>query len=195
MIPHFNHAHVLPPFVGERLSAAASSPYLVSASELIQRFCSSPPRAVLLRGLLAYRERIGALGFIDGFQWINGSFTENVEAQAGRPPNDVDLVTFARPPLGLSHTQINALMQANLDVFDRDQCRSTFHCDSFLVSLTRSPERLVQDVRYWYGLFSHRKADHVWKGLLQIPLTSDDDVGAQLLNNAFAHMDDDARSA
>jgi len=37
----------------------------------------------------------------------------------------------------------------------------------------------VDEVRYWFGLFSHRRSDDVWKGMLQLPLdTAADDVQA-----------------
>ncbi|MCF5221032.1 hypothetical protein GIW34_22655, partial [Pseudomonas syringae] len=35
------------------------------------------------------------MGIVSGIQWLNGSFMENVEMLEGRPPNDMDVVTFA----------------------------------------------------------------------------------------------------
>ena len=31
---------------------------------------------------------------------------------------------------------------------------------------------------YWYSLFSHRRHDLAWKGILQVPLTPMDDADA-----------------
>jgi hypothetical protein len=195
MIPDFNHSHVLPPFIGDKLSQGSGSPYVVSALELTERFAISPPRRTILLGFFAYRARLRGFGFSAGFQWLDGSFVEDIEAHQQRSPNDIDLVTFAHGPDGLSATETSAILQANLDVFDRDRCKATFHCDAFLVRLKRPPEKLVQDVRYWYGLFSHRKSDQLWKGLLQLPLESDDELALAMLDNATSTGEQDAGTA
>jgi hypothetical protein len=186
MIPEFNHSFVLPPFVGELLTQAQSSPYHVSVLELVQRFATSPERAVILRGLLDYRAKLRDLGFVEGFQWLDGSFVENVEAHQSRPPNDVDVVTFAHAPSAMSHDEINKMLTEHPSVFVREQCLELFKCDTFLIRLSKQPEKLVQDVRYWYGLFSHRRGDQVWKGVLQLPLQSDDEMARGILNNMNA---------
>ena len=183
MIPEFNHSFVLPPFVGEQLTQAQGSPYHVTALELVQRFATSPERAVILRGLLDYRAALRGLGFVEGFQWLDGSFVDNVEAHQSRAPNDVDVVTFAHATLGLSSAEIQAMMDANPDVFVKERCRERFCCDPMVINLNKRPEKLVQDVRYWYGLFSHRRGDQVWKGMLQLSLQSDDDMACGILDN------------
>lgn len=186
MIPEFNHSFVLPPFVGEQLTQAQSSPYHVTALELVQRFATSPERGALLRGLLNYRAALRGLGFVDGFQWLDGSFVENVEAHQSRPPRDVDVVTFAHAPIGIRHDEINKMMTEHPSLFVREQILERYRCDAFLIRLSKQPEKLVQDVRYWYGLFSHRRGDQVWKGMLQIPLQSDDDAACEILANMNA---------
>ncbi|WP_426763559.1 DUF6932 family protein [Hafnia paralvei] len=35
------------------------------------------------------------MGLAEGFQWVDGSFTENVELIERRTPNDVDVVIFS----------------------------------------------------------------------------------------------------
>ena len=182
MIPAFNHSYVLPPFEGEHLTRARSSPYEVTATELTHRFAASARRRLILDGLLRYRGELRSLGFVRGFQWLDGSFVEDVEAREDRAPNDVDLVTFAHPPAGMTHAQINEMLSTRSDLFDRERCKKGFLCDAFLVNLTRSPERLVDDARYWYGLYSHRRGDALWKGLLQLPLDSDDDAARLMLD-------------
>lgn len=186
VIPEFNHSFVLPPFVGDQLTQAQGSPYHLTALELVQRFAISPERGVILRGLLDYRSTLRGLGFVEGFQWLDGSFVENIEAHQNRPPNDVDVVTFAHAPAGLSATDIQALMDANPDMFVKERCLEKFRCDPMVINLGKRPEKLVQDVRYWYGLFSHRRGDHVWKGMLQIPLQSDDEIARGILDNINA---------
>jgi hypothetical protein len=62
-----------------------------------------------------------------------------------------------------------------------------------IVNLSTAPEWLVTQTRYWYGLFSHRRADALWKGMLQLPLDSDDELARTAL--ATLQGDTDARSA
>lgn len=196
MIPAFNHSHVLPPFEGERLSSSAhSSPYPVSASELVQRFATTAPRCAILDGMLRYRSELRGVGFVQGFQWLDGSFVEDVESREDRAPKDMDLVTFAYAPAGMSKAQINEMMAARPDMFDRDRCEAGFLCDTFLVSLTSSPDWLVTQTRYWYGLYSHRRGDALWKGMLQLPLDSDDVAARAMLDPLLSRGDNDAGSA
>lgn len=175
MIPDFNHSHVLPPFVGDTpIQAALSSPYTTTASELVARFGSTPQRCSLLHGLFAYRKALRALGFADGFQWLDGSFVENIEAHEDRAPKDVDVVTFAHKPAGLDVAGVNALLAANPEVFDVARARQRFGCDAYVVQLDGAPHKLVVRAAYYQGLFSHRRSDNVWKGMLALPLQSDD---------------------
>jgi hypothetical protein len=183
VIPDFNHSHVLPPFLGEALTHAESSPYTVGALELVERFATTAERRLILSGLLDFRAAMRQLGFEQGFQWLDGSFVENIEALQGRAPGDIDVVSFVHVPAGLSATQTQAMMDANPDLFDKARCRARYQCDPMIINLGKRPDKLVQDVRYWYGLFSHRKGDHVWKGMLQVPMVSDDAAARALLNN------------
>ena len=52
----------------------------------------------ILDGFLRFRELLTQAGFVSGFQWVDGSFLENVEMLENRPPNDLDVVTFYIPP-------------------------------------------------------------------------------------------------
>ena len=192
VIPAFNHSHVLPPFEGERTTSANSSPYLVEASELVQRFATSTERCVILDGLLRYRAELRALGFVQGFQWLDGSFTENIEARENRPPKDVDLVTFSHRPAGMNDAAIQSTLAARPDLFDQERCKHQFHCDTNIVSLSARPEWLVTQTRYWYGLYSHRRGDALWKGMLQLPLDSDDTVARSILDRLLTRGDADA---
>jgi hypothetical protein len=194
VIPAFNHSHVLPPFEGERMTSPHSSPYPVTSSELVQRFAISTQRCIVLNGLLRYRAELRGLGFVQGFQWLDGSFVENIEARENRAPNDIDLVTFAHPLTGMSKTEINKMMAARPELFDQERCKKEFHCDTNLVNLTTVPEWLVTQARYWYGLYSHRRGDALWKGMLQLPLESDDVVAHEMLDLLMPQGDPDAGS-
>ena len=90
---------VLPPYTGaDPTQSATMSPYKVEFLEFAQQFATSQHRADLLNGLIAYREALRNIGLTQGFQWIDGSFVEDVEQSRGRPPADIDVVTFAYGP-------------------------------------------------------------------------------------------------
>ena len=176
-IPPFNTSGVLPPFVGDNpTNPAQMAPFAVDFTELAQRFGTSTDRWRLLGGLLSYREALRASGLQTGFQWIDGSFIEDIEKTRGRAPADIDVVTFTVLPAGVSP---RAFQAQNPGLLDRNSTKSRFRCDAYVVDLgigTRRPDLLVAQTRYWYGLFSHQRASYLWKGMLQIDLFSDDDV-------------------
>lgn len=53
---------------------------------LVKRFATSAERIEILLVLIAYRTELRSLGFLDGFQWIDGSFVEQIEITRNRPP-------------------------------------------------------------------------------------------------------------
>jgi hypothetical protein len=167
-IPPFNIDGVVPPFVGARGpggSSADMSPYVASALEIVVSFGSSDLRKSILRGWLAHRAAVRAIGFDRGFQWVDGSFVED------KVPGDIDVVSFFfRPLAARNHAQLSALMQANRELFFRSLVKAKYKVDLMLVDLNGSPEILVEATRYYFGLFSHRRGDHVWKGMVRINL-------------------------
>jgi hypothetical protein len=185
LFPQFNHSNVLPPYVGADSTAAAqTSPYVVSFDEFARRLATSPERAKLLLGMFEYRKSIRALGFVKGFQWIDGSFAEDVEKSQGRAPNDIDLITFTYQPNGFDNEQVNKVMVDNPDIFDRSRAKYKFGCDTFIGPLGLSPESLVKRTAYYFQLFSHRKDDQVWKGFIQIPLEADSVLTENMLRSS-----------
>ena len=172
--------------------ASEGSPYLTSMLELVQRFAHLPGRRRLLDGLLRYRADLRGLGFVRGFQWLDGSFSENIEAHQQRSPNDIDLVTFAFAPVGLSSTRVSQVLMANADLFIAAKAKDKYGCDAYVVPLDKSPENLVKRTAYYFSLFSHRRGDHVWKGMLKIPLENDDAQARELLDNVSTGENDAA---
>ena len=57
-------------------------------------------------------------------------------------------------------------MQANPELFSRQRVRQTYYLDAFPIDLNGSPETLVGVSRYFLGLFSHRRGDITWKGMV-----------------------------
>src|SRR5262245_49215124 len=97
-IPPFDGIlNVLPPHLGAPGMVLDLSPYRCTVAEVCDRFAISPARKRILDGLLKLRAELFALG-IEGFQWLDGSFVEDIEAQEGRDPGDMDVVTFVANP-------------------------------------------------------------------------------------------------
>jgi hypothetical protein len=181
MIPAINASAVLPPFVGEEPGERAlMSPYDASMLEVVERFGTSPERVAILRGLLSYRHAMRAVGVMDGHQWLDGSFVEDVEAIRNRPPFDIDIVTFARVP-GDNVAKRQAVI-ANPGLFLPGTARKDYKCDAYFVDLDKRPEFLVDDTRYWLGLFSHQRATSLWKGMLKVAMQSDDAAASAMLD-------------
>lgn len=124
--------------------------------------------------------------------WISGSFTEDVETHRGVPPKDIDVVLFTRAPSDCETPQkVRARMTANPTLFVRGQCKRRFHCDFFLINMDTAPEKLVIATRYWYGLFSHRRGDHVWKGMIELPMDCGDAAALAMLDNSLTVLQGD----
>ncbi len=185
MIPEFTLSGVLPPFDPKEgpTIQMATSPYQVTILEVIERFSTSPERIRILQGLLEYRAELRAIGFCDGFQWLDGSFVENVEMLRNRPPKDIDLVTFSYVPVTIVDMDgLNELMALNMRLFDPDLAKEAFYCDAYFVTMDLKAEYIVSQTAYWFGLFTHQRETDLWKGILQVSLQDEnDDVASKFL--------------
>ena len=174
--PGWDAAGVIPPNNPDDPVGAARSPYAISLSDLFARLGNTEPRRDLLEGLLDFRARLRAVGLNQGWQWIDGSFVENVEETAGRPPDDIDVVTFFQIPD--SHTE-ESLLQDFPELFDTAQVKDRYGIDAYFVTLNQTTvENIVANTAYWHGLWSHTR-DGLWKGYLQIDLNDGDDATAR----------------
>jgi hypothetical protein len=179
-IPDFDHNGVIPPHVGDHAANRANmSPYPCNSMELCTKFGTTDERRQILLGFFDLRDSLRQLGVTSGFQWLDGSF-----ATTKPKPNDIDVVTFFQPipPPSSPPASATALLPV---ITDRDATKVRFHVDHILVPLASKPDRLedakrlIDEVRYWFGLFSHRRSDDVWKGMLQLPLdTAAEDLQA-----------------
>ena len=183
-IPPFTGSGVLPPYVGpDPAQIAGVSPYETTLSELVTRFGTSPERREILRGYLAHRRMLLGYG-INGVQWLDGSFVEDVESTQSRSPNDVDVVTFfARPPNLADQNSWAAFLGANQTVFMPPLAKAHFKTDPYFVDVSFGPLFVIDQAAYWSGLFSHQRVTSLWKGLVKVWLDPQrDDVNAlQLL--------------
>ena len=183
MIPELNQSGVLPPFIPEQgpTELAGMAPYRSTITEFVCRYAQTPERITILAGLLEYRRRLRETGFTQGFQWLDGSFVENVELNRGRPPADIDLVTFAARP-NINAKDLRSLVTNNKELFIPAECKAKFYCDAYFVDLNVHPIHLVNSTRYWFGLFSHQRESYLWKGMIEIAIQCSDDEALEILN-------------
>ena len=171
-IPDWDSSGVIP----ANIYGKPASPYGVSLSDMVARFGGTESRQRLLTGLLDFRAELHNAGLVRGFQWIDGSFMENVEERENRNPRDIDLVTFFYIPD--HHTQ-ESLVQEFSSLFDHDGIKDNYAVDSYFVPLNLvSPETIVSRSAYWHSLWSHNR-DNRWKGYLQVDLASLEDSEAR----------------
>ncbi len=167
----------MPPFVGvDPTASVAMSPYLSTCDDVASRYATSSERIKILGGLFDYRDLLLS-NQIQGFQWLAGSFVDDIEAIDKRPPNDVDVVTFLWRPAALkSHADWQAFAAANIALFSNVPIKSKYFCDCYFVDLDSGDVKSVVDqTRFWFGLFTHRRITSVWKGIIHIPLLSPSD--------------------
>jgi hypothetical protein len=180
-IPGWNAMGLIPPIDTAKPAAFERSPYPVSLTDFVLRFGGTRERRDILRGFLAYRKALQNAGLTQGFQWLDGSFLENIELIESRPPKDIDVVTFYHLPAGKS--QLDIVKQAPTlfpaTALFRQQLKTTYHVDAFFQYLRVSPDILVTRSTYWYSMWSHRRTE-VWKGFVQVSLASTDDQASLL---------------
>lgn len=170
MIPTFDHNNVLPPYSGVNPALNGSlSPYPTDIWELCNHFATSKARIDILKGFVNFRIKCVAFG-ITGFQWIDGSFVENIEVRENRDPHDIDVVSFVFniTPIIISNVQLYFE-----DFIDPSKSKAHFLVDHYIIEADKNPLTTIEGVRYWNQLFGHNR-DGIWKGMLQLPLTNDD---------------------
>lgn len=186
-IPAWNPEGVIPPADFADPVSPNRAPYPVTLGDVVLRFSTSPERIRILDGLLRYRAALHAIGMTSGFQWIDGSFVEDVETSSrSRPPGDVDVVTFFNLPAGATQAALVAAAPALFPqtAAEHDHIRNTYFVDGYTLHLGSRSERLVDRSAYWYGVWSHQRTTFKWKGFLQVDLSPAEDVLAQSLLTA-----------
>jgi hypothetical protein len=176
MIPDWSSSGILPP-VRNNPTGLDRSPYKSDLLEFSTRFNTSPERTTLLLGLLDYRRALRTAGLNSGFQWLDGSFVEDVESLNNRPPSDIDVVTFCNLPQGM--TQID-LVKSHPELFNNGLVKSTYKVDSYFVFLgSKLDKPIINKVSYWHSLWSHNR-NNLWKGFVEVDLdlTKGEDLDA-----------------
>lgn len=184
-VPSWNEVGVIPPMDMNNPASAFRSPYKTDIVKLVERYATSPQRIAILNGFINFRSELHKTGLTNGFQWVDGSFNENIEVTENRPPNDIDVVTFFSLDENVSQQHV---VSRNPDLFLPQQAKwrkKHFKVDSYLQSLQVPNDKLVEKTVYWYSMWSHRR-DLTWKGFLQIPLSPQLDEEAKSLLDSMA---------
>ncbi|MDQ8207602.1 hypothetical protein QEH52_08790 [Coraliomargarita sp. SDUM461003] len=167
-IPNFDHNMVLPPHRGNPTQLTDLSPYPCTSLELCKQFGTSPERITILNGFLDFRAQLATHGLINGYQWLDGSFMEDVETREKRAPNDLDLLTI--------YWSYDIAFQSSLvaqvpEFANNTEAKARFKLDHYAIDAGHSPQLTVEQIRYWLQLFTHNR-DGVWKGMLKIDLNT-----------------------
>lgn len=171
-IPNWTNRGVLPPVNALQATSAERSPYKVKLLDVVMRFGTSTERCQILKGFLDYRAALHSMTLTQGFQWLDGSFSENIELLERRAPKDIDVVSFIHTPAGFP------AMPMDPDVLDHDHAKATYLVDSYFVEINLlPPDNLVRQSTYWYSMWSHRRTQE-WKGYLEIDLSPAEDAVA-----------------
>ena len=176
MLPAWTMGGVLPAvWPGQPGHSPNRSPYVTDLGQVVQQFATSPERVAILQGLLAFRSQLHQNGITEGFQWLDGSFMEQVEVLENRHPRDIDAVTYFELPPG--ETEASLAGKAP-HLFDHDAVKATYHVDHYQVVLGKELDADgVQEISYWYSMWAHRR-DGLWKGFVQINLDPNEDIAA-----------------
>lgn len=182
-LPSFDPSGLLPPFNGADAATADRSPYFCAMSEMCAAFGTSDHRKDLLCKLIAYRALIASDDYVDGLQFIDGSFVENVEALESRNPNDIDVFSMLVPPQKYLNDPASWLASGlpfwKSEITDIAKNKSRFSVDSYALMINPGqPAAFLQQALYWYSLFSHKKTTFAWKGFVAVALNPIDDQAA-----------------
>ena len=158
---------VIPPIDENNPTSLSRSPYEMDVVRFVSMFALTSARIKILKGFLKFRMSLASAGLIEGFQWIDGSFTEYVEMIEKRPPNDVDVVTFFNFQAGDTD---EVVFKRNPELFDQPSVKKKYLVDSYFENLQVPGHYLVSRTVYWYSMWAHKR-DLSWKGFVQVPLS------------------------
>jgi len=175
-------AGVIPPIRPEAEGHSPDrSPYESDIKSLILRFATSKKRINILKSFLDFRRYFYDLNVTRGFQWVDGSFCQDVEAIEGRDPGDIDVVTFFYVP---EEPLTPEIIEGIQNLIDSEYTKPRFNVDAYGMQLgTEFSPATVKLLSYWYSMWSHRKSDNMWKGFVQVPLSPDEDYEAKTILN------------
>ncbi|WP_146618318.1 DUF6932 family protein [Lujinxingia litoralis] len=185
MIPGFD-VHGLIPAIrpGAEAHSNERAPFPTDMLTFCQRFGGTAERRRILTGLLELREALRTLGIVEGYQWLDGSFVEDVEFLQGRPPNDIDVVTFA--VLGDEASQ-REKFGANPEVLNPGS-KTRFKVDHYILATDcMLDEAYARRIGYWHSMWSHQRETMRLKGFVSVNLASNDEEALVWLGAQIGH--------
>ena len=152
-------------------------------SELVSTLGGTPERCNLLYSLLQYRGLLHSFGYVDGVQFIDGSFVENVETREGRDPRDIDIFSFLIRPVQYHGNdplwQSTGFPQWTGEIVNQSLNKQRYQLDTYAIAVDQAgPLQLMNETIYWYSLFSHKRVTQEWKGFVAVQLNASDDQAA-----------------
>ncbi len=185
-VPSFNANGILPPVAGTNMVDMERSPYIITMTEIVQTFGTTPLRRQLLRNLIAYRELILSGGYTSGIQFLDGSFVEDVERHSGREPRDIDVFTLLHVQANYIHDplawQRDCLPFWAEEIQNQPKNKQRYQLDTYATLVEEfSLVGLLKNVMYWYSLFSHQRDTYAWKGFVAVMLDAAQDEQALIL--------------
>lgn len=182
-VPPFNVDGFLPPNDPSGPVSRNRSPYKCSVLEVCEAMATSKERVKILLGWLNLREDLSKCGHLGGFQWLDGSFVQDIESQEARPPNDLDVISFVSTD-GTQQFEENVKNQ--YPTLISPSSKSAYLTDHFIQIDQYTG---VEDFCYWFSLFSHTR-DNVWKGIIEVELDVSND---KLALDYIASLQEDAK--
>ena len=183
-IPEWDDRGLLPPYLGHQADTEDRSPYQVLLTDMVDRFITTSARRDLLAGFLDFRAALRQAGLTQGFQWVNGSFIEDIMNIEAREPRDIDVITFYHLPNG--YTQMDFIRHFPL-IANRVAIKNQYKIDArFLCMDNDDMLYLARRFAYYNSLWSHRR-NWEWKGYLQIDLSDPGDRVARSILNQSAN--------
>jgi hypothetical protein len=182
-LPPFDIRGLLPPVNDVNEIGADRSPYFCSMTTLCSALGTSDHRKWLLRNLINYRSLIASDDYIEGIQFIDGSFVEDIEKTEDRNPNDIDVFSILIPPAKYGNAN-NLWKTTGIkffvdEIIDNTKNKSRYNLDCYGVLLGQQNYiDFLKSAVYWYSLFSHKKVSREWKGFVAVPLNANDDLAA-----------------
>ncbi len=186
MIPKFNNKGLLPPFIGEEGDERVHgnlSPYFVSITEFCKRFATNRQRVRILKKFISFRKEIINNDIKKGFQWVYGSFVEDIEKTELRSPSDMDVMTFY---MGLSNDKVRKVYDEFPVFFKEEISKKKYMIDHTSILIDYSPINTVESMSESMQLCTHTR-DGEWKGIIKIDLnTLKEDKEALHYLNSFS---------
>lgn len=188
-IPPFEENNLLPPYRADRYDVIDNfhdeylSPFKCNLLELCERFATSKERVEILKGLFFFRKAMFDHNILLGYQWLYGSFTENIEAIENRSPNDLDVATFYQ---GAPDTNAAHWKEVFPEFVSSRLSKEKYKLDQTSYPILVAPPShvihvdIVSDL---IQLFTHTRKG-VWKGILRLELNTpaEDEKAINYLN-------------